>query len=153
MRKSIQEGDLSQLTTYQAGVLQATVHRSLQKQCDELLRPYGISKMQWLIIGAILDAGKPGVRISDLAEILGTNLPFMTNSLNRLQEMGITARVHNEEDSRSRLVSLQPSFAQQCPEIEATLRNGLRRSIYKNVSQEDFRTYMKVLLQLSAIDQ
>ncbi len=52
--------DLSDITTYQAGVAQAAMHRLLQKECDEYLHQFGISKMHWLIIGMVLDEGKNG---------------------------------------------------------------------------------------------
>ena len=76
--------DLGKITTYQAGVAQAAMHRVLQKLCDNILQPFGISKMQWLIIGTALDAGKHGVRISDLAAQLGTTMPYLTTTVNLL---------------------------------------------------------------------
>lgn len=143
--------DIGDITTYQAGIAQAAAHRLLQKKCDELLRPYGISKMQWLIIGAVLDAGEKGISISNLTRVLGTTMPYMTTSINMLESKGILERAHNTQDSRSRIISIAPSFAPHCADIERTLRDGLRSTIYAGIDPAEFRTYIKVLFQLRDI--
>ncbi len=157
MDKSIKNllngGDLSDITTYQAGAAQAAVHRSLQKHCDEILMPYGISKMQWLVIGTVLDERITGIRITDLARKLGTTLPYMTNTLNILEAKGFLSRIGNGNDNRSKLVSINSGFVPKCAEIERTLRQKLRESVYARVTPADFRAYMKVLYQLAEIDR
>lgn len=145
----IQHGDLSKTTTYQAGIAQATMHRKLQKFCDDVLEPYGISKMQWLIVGTVLDHRSTGIRVSDLADIIGTNLPYMTNTVNKLEDKKILARVDNQLDNRSTFITITPAFAPKCKKIEATLRDALRQKVYAGVSFEDFRVYMKVLYILA----
>lgn len=143
--------DLSGITTYQAGVLQATAHRLLQKQCDIILRPYDITKMQWLIIGTILDAGEAGVRITDLAKKLDTTLSYLTNTINLLESKQMLVRAIDERDVRAKIVRVDDAFKPKCADIEAALRQGLRESIYAHISPEDFRVYMKVMAQLSEI--
>lgn len=145
------DNSLREVTTYQAGVAQAAAHRMLQKYCDAILKPYGITKMQWLIIGTVLDAGAAGIRISNLAATLGTTMPYMTTSVNMLELKGILDRSDNKRDSRSKLVTVTDSFAAQCDVIERTLREGLRKTIYANIDPAEFRIYMKVLFQLHTI--
>ncbi len=141
---------MSKITTYQAGVAQAAAHRSLQKYCDDVLAPYGITKMHWLMIGTIMDGGSKGVRISDLAVELGTTMGFLSNNLKVLEKQGIIKRVESGTDNRSRLVKVTAQFAAKCPKIEKALREGLRNTIYAEVNPDDFRTYIKVLYQLKA---
>ena len=136
------------ITTYVAGAAQASMHRNLQKICDSILEPYGISKMQWLIIGCIYDAGSAGIRTSDLARKLDTTISYLTTSINLLVSKGILVRTENDNDFRSRMISVTPSFAAKCDEIEQTLRDGLRQTIYATVDPADFKVYMKVLFQL-----
>jgi DNA-binding MarR family transcriptional regulator len=149
--KIAEDKDLSAITTYQAGVMQASTHRQLQKHCDAILKPYGLSKMQWLIIGSILDSGEVGVRVTDLAETLGTTLSYLTNAINLLESRSILMRLSNESDNRSKMVSIDPDFVPKCEEIETVLRAALRKSIYAHVDPQDFRTYMKVLNLLSKV--
>jgi DNA-binding MarR family transcriptional regulator len=140
--------NLSNITTYGAGAAQASMHRALQKACDDILRPFGITKMQWLIIGAVLDSDSSGARISDLASGLGTTIPYLTNTINLLESKDILQRTDNDADSRSKLIKLNPAFKPRCAEIERTLRDGLRKSIYASVDPEEFKIYIKVLFQL-----
>jgi DNA-binding MarR family transcriptional regulator len=144
----VKKVDLSNITTYQAGVAQATMHRLLQKHCDDILKPYGITKMQWLIIGTVLDSGAKGVRISDLAKTLGTTISYLTTSINLLESKGFLIRKGNNNDSRSKLVIVNPEHLANCRTIELALREGLRKSIYAEVDPEEFRTYIKVLYEL-----
>ena len=144
--------NLSAITTYQAGTAQATMHRLLQQKSEEFLKPFGITKMQWLIIGNILDAGSDGIRISDLADKLGTTKPYLTTTLKILEAKGHVLRSHNKNDSRSKLVRINPEHITTCHEIERVLREGLRRTIYDKIDSEDFARYMSVMHQLSRID-
>ena len=146
---SIQQGNLTTTTTYHAGTIQATLHRKLQKFCDDVLIPYGISKMQWMIVGTVFDYKATGIRISDLAKIVGTNLPYMTNTVNLLEQKHILKRIENHVDSRSTLVTVAPGYLPKCRKIEETLREALRTHIYADISPEDFRIYMKVMTMLA----
>lgn len=141
--------NLHEITTYQAGAVQASVHRSLQQLCDQILEPFGITKMQWLIIGHILDAGTEGIRVSDLAKNLSTTIPFITNAVNVLEARSLVARRDNQQDSRSKLLIINPNFAPRCEEIETALRKGLRETLYASIEPEDFKIYIKVLFQMN----
>lgn len=143
--------NLHEITTYQAGALQASVHRSLQKLCDDILEPFEITKMQWLIIGHVLDAGHKGLRMSDLAALLATTIPYVTNAVNILEARGYVQRKQNDQDSRSKLLVISPDFAPRCEEIEAALRQGLRETLYANIEPREFAVYMKVLSQLGQV--
>lgn len=151
--KNILETDISQIITYQAGVQQATMHRVLQKHCDAVLKPYGITKMHWLIIGTTLDGGSDGVRLTDLAESLGTTTSYITNAITLLESKKILTRKDNNTDSRSKLVSINHTFIPKCAEIEATLRKELRKYIYSQIEPADFRTYMKVIYKFASVDK
>ncbi len=140
--------DLHAITTYQAGAIQASAHRALQKLCDQLLEPFNITKMQWLIIGHVLDGGRQGVRISDLAARLATTVPYITTAVNLLESRGYLRREENGEDSRSKLLFIESAFKPKCAEIESTLRAGLRETLYAHIKPSDLHTYVKVLYQL-----
>ncbi len=90
-----------------------------------------------------------GIRISDLAKIIGTNLSYMTNSVNSLENLKILKRVSNVSDIRSVFINVTANFLPKCRQIELALREALRQKVYKDVSYDDFRTYMYVLYKLS----
>lgn len=141
--------DLSQVTTYQVGVSQAAVHRIIQKVCDEYLDDFGLTKMHWILVGTILDAGSKGIRITELALKLHTGLPYLTTTINNLESKEILTRISDPKDTRAKFVCVDSKFAKKCPKIEHGLRNHLRNIIYSKVSPEEFKNYILVLDLLS----
>ncbi len=139
------------LTSYQAGVLQASAHRSLQKFCDEILRPYGITKMHWIITGTVLDAGERGITLTDLAQKLTTTLPYLTNTINLLVSKGVLERKSDQADERTKRIVVAPQFQEKCDEIERAIRARLRSTIYADITPEEFQTYLHVLYKLGAM--
>ncbi|MDQ3123358.1 MAG: MarR family transcriptional regulator [bacterium] len=145
--------NLTNISTYQAGVVQAAVNRILQKRCDEILKPFGITKNHWLVIGLVSDSNNKGLRIGDIATELGTTFAYLSNTINNLESKKILIRQTDVNDARSKSVIIHKKFLPQIPKIEAALRDSLRETIYSTVSPEDFRTYIKVLFQLQATDE
>jgi DNA-binding MarR family transcriptional regulator len=143
--------DANELTTYQAGVLQAASNRHLQKICDDILGPFNLTKTQWLVIGTVADAGKQGIRISELALELGTTLPFLTNTINQLESKQILNRQTDKSDSRSKYVSVNSKYLPNVKKIETVLRQELRKMVYNKIKPSEFRIYIKVMQQLQAM--
>lgn len=135
-------------TTYLTGLAEAAAHRKLQKLYDELLLPYGLSKNQWLIVGLVLDAGKTGARISELAEQAGCSLPYLTNTINVLEARNILARKADADDSRSKYVSIRRSYVPTAKKIEKNLQKSLEQSAFSNVTASDYKAYLRVLAHL-----
>jgi DNA-binding MarR family transcriptional regulator len=146
-----EQGDLGHITTYQVGVLQASINRILQKHSDAILKPYGISKMQWLIIGTVLDSGERGIRLTDLAKILDTTMSYITTAVNLLESKDMLSRQENEHDSRSKFITINSNFKDTCDDIEHVMRESLRNTIYTQIDPAEFRVYIKVLHQLSKV--
>jgi DNA-binding MarR family transcriptional regulator len=139
------------ITTYQAGTVQAAMHRLLQKKSDEVLKPFGLTKMHWMIIGNVIDAGDRGIRMSDLASILGTSLPYLTKAVNLLEKQSYVLRASNEGDQRAKIITSNPAFADKYQEIETQLRQALREQIYQDIDPEEFATYIRVMYKLHDI--
>lgn len=150
--KTTESYSLGELTTYQVGALQSSSHRALKKHKDALLQDYGITGMQWYIIGTVLDAGEKGMRITDLAKYLDTTMAFLTNTVNLLESKGILMRTSSSVDSRSRMVSVTAGFRPICAKIETDLREKLRESLYSKLSREDLETYIKVISRFTELN-
>lgn len=140
------------LSTYQAGVTQAYLNRKLQKLCDDILRPYGITKTQWLVVGTILDNQMKGIRLSDLADKLGTTMSYLTTTINLLESRGILERTNDRDDTRSKQITVADDFVDTCAEIEHTLRDSLRKTFYAKVDPDEFKVYISVMNELAAIE-
>lgn len=140
---------IADLTTYQVGTMQSTANRALKKLGDNILQNYGITTVQWHIIGAISEYGLSGARISDIAQQIDTTLAFLTNNVNLLEAKGILLRSADKNDGRAKKVVVNPPFHAKIEEIETQLRQQLRQSLYSKVSPEELHTYLKVLAKFT----
>ncbi len=144
-------GSLSDIATYHAGVAQSTAQRLLKKITEDNLKGHGISMMQWFIIGTIHDAGSAGVTVTNLSKMVDTNVPYITNTLNLLENKGIIERNNRENDNRTRYVTLSPDFETTFQHIEQDLRQKMRTILYAQLTPKELRTYVNVLYKLSNI--
>lgn len=147
--------DIAQITTYQSGIAQATAHRATNRAVSDFLLRYGITAMQWFMVGAISDSGKAGIRLSDLTRRLDTTLPYVTNTINLLESKGMVQKVSHTGDSRIKLVSITPHYLPTIHEIEDELRDHLRVVLYDtdHISREELQTYISVLYKLAGSNQ
>lgn len=137
------------LTTYQAVVLQSRAHRAIKTNLSQALRAHGITMMQWSIVGLVADAGKEGARISDLAHALDTSLAFVTTSINVLEAKGYVSRTGHILDNRSKVVRLSEDFAPKVAIIESDLYKQLNERLYAGIKQRDLDAYLKTLQKIA----
>lgn len=147
VQNKLEIGDLTHVTTYQAGVLQASASRALRLFCNEVLKPYGITKRQWLVIGLAIDAGKDGAKTADLARQLDMTPRSLTSLLTTLEKR----KKIIYKSSSQKTVTIHPDFQPDCLEIEEMMRVALRTSIYNNITPLEFRVYLKVLFFISRL--
>ncbi|MGH7196609.1 MAG: MarR family winged helix-turn-helix transcriptional regulator [Candidatus Saccharimonadales bacterium] len=141
--------DVTQMTTYQAAVIQARAHRVLKTKISYFLRDHGLTMMQWSIIGFVHQAGPQGIRISDIAHELDTSLAFITTSINVLEAKGFVKRDSHAHDNRAKLVRLTDDFQPKVAEIEKDLRKKASGWIRTAVTNDDIVTYLRVLTQIA----
>lgn len=143
--------DQSTITTYQSGIIQAAAVRALRRSTEESLAPHGITTMQWFIIGTILDAGVDGIRLTDLAKRIDTTMSYLTTTVKLLESKGIVTRTRDSGDLRTHHISVAERYVPTCHAIEEDLRSKMRATIYAQISPQELRTYLNVLLKLSAL--
>lgn len=143
---------ISELKTYQVGVIEAAAHRALRQHKDELLSGYDLSGVEWYLIGTVADSGKTGIRATDLAKMLGTTMGFLTKTVALLEAKGILIRKANAKDARSNYIALNPKYRRTLDEIESALREKLRQSIYNLVTPEELKTYIHVMDKFSSLE-
>lgn len=144
--------DISQITTYQSGIVQAAAHRAINRAVSDYLLQYGLTSMQWFTLGAIYDGGEAGMRLSDLMRKLDTTLPYITNSVALLESKGFVRKVSHAGDSRIKLVSITPKHRKTMESIEQGLRQHLRQVLYRddNITRDELQDYITVLYKIVA---
>lgn len=135
----------SDLTTYQAVVLQSRAHRAIKTHLTDMLKDHGVTMMQWSILGLVADAGEQGIRISDLAHALDTSLAFITTSVNVLEAKGFVVRAGHTQDNRAKLVRLSEAFAPKIAAIETDLNAKQQDFLYGGIDTKDVAAYFRVL--------
>lgn len=141
---------LADTSTYQAGITQSTTQRLLKKFTDDCLREHSLTSMQWFLVGTIYDAGYSGLSITSLSKIADTNVPYITNTLNKLQVKGIIVRKPGSaKDSRTKIVKIHPDYIKTVQAIEQNLRQKMRGTLYSNVTNQELRTYITVLIKFT----
>ena len=147
--------DISQITTYDSGIMQSTAHRILTRIKSEYLSQYDITTTQWFAIGLAYEAGEQGIRLGDLMRKLDTTMPFITNLVNILESKSILHKVNSSEDSRIKIAILNPAFASQVEQIENGLREELRIRLYNedHISRDELSTYISVLYKIAQVDK
>jgi DNA-binding MarR family transcriptional regulator len=143
--------DISQITTYQSGVMQSTAHRILTRIKTEYLSQYGLTSMQWFVIGYAYDAGTDGIRLNDLMKTLDTTMPFITTIVNLLESKNILHKVSDTSDSRIKIAILNPTYHSTVEEIEQGLREELRARLYRDdhISRDELSAYIGVLYKIT----
>jgi DNA-binding MarR family transcriptional regulator len=141
--------DLTVLTTYQALVYQSRANRAVKELFEQILREYNLTMMQWSVLGFIKDAGKQGVRISDLAGQIDTSLAFITNSVNALEAKGWVYRVGHETDNRAKLVCVASEYRKKLDTIEQRLQKKLGDWFSEHIDRKDLEAHMRVLRDIS----
>ncbi|HEY0965700.1 MAG TPA: MarR family transcriptional regulator [Candidatus Saccharimonadales bacterium] len=142
--------DISQITTYQSGIAQASAHRVINRVVTDFLLQYGLTSMQWFVIGTIYDSGDNGLRLSDLMRKVNTTLPYITNTVSLLESKGIIKKISHTGDSRIKLVSVAENYKKTVEEIEEGLRDHLRDTLYRSdgISREELNNYIAVLYKI-----
>jgi DNA-binding MarR family transcriptional regulator len=143
--------DISQISTYQSGVMQATANRILGRINADFLDMYSLTPTQWFIIGYAYDAGPSGVPLSNLKSSLDTSMPFITNSVNQLEAKGILQKVSHADDNRVKIAILNPQYKKTVLEIESGLRDELRRKLYaaSGITRQELSDYIAVLTKIT----
>jgi DNA-binding MarR family transcriptional regulator len=123
----------------------------MNKVFASLLKDYGLTCMQWFVLGTIFDSGDEGIQLTKLAAKLQTGLPFITNTINLLESKGMVERRGSLTDSRSKCVFIKEEFKVECERIEENLRDKLRKTFYANITPKDLKAYIRVLYKLGQI--
>jgi DNA-binding MarR family transcriptional regulator len=141
---------LSDLSTTESGIIEARVHRQLQKEVSDYLKPHGLTAMEWFVIGYLYEHSSTDTPLSVIAKNLQTTLPYLTNMINQLEAKGLVERVERSDDNRFKPIQLMPLAENMYNKVESDLRVQLGKFVYKKVSAKDFETYIRVMFQLAA---
>lgn len=143
--------DISQISTYESGVVQSAAHRQTMKVKTDFLSQYDLTGMQWFVLGFVYEAGNDGISLTNLRSILDTTMPFITNTINTLEDKGYIHKTTSKSDNRIKIATLNQKRRELVEEIETGLREALRTELYTRdgISREELQTYIRVIYKLA----
>jgi MarR family transcriptional regulator for hemolysin len=139
--------DARKLKTYSVGLLQTKVYRALKVNTELILKPYGISSIEWAYLGTISEYTN-GIRAGDLAEILGVEAPFITSLSTKFLRRKLVAYEKDPTDKRAKCIIITTEGKKVVQEIEPILREESKKWL-KDLSIKEVLTYIKVLKKIS----
>ncbi len=116
----------NELTTYRAVIAQARAFRALRTFMAQVLNKHNLTVTEWLIIGTVIDSGKEGVRISELAHILGVEMPVITNLLHKTAASNWVVRTNDSDDRRAKRIIATPEGMERACDIEGELQESTK---------------------------
>lgn len=138
------------LTTYGIGLLQAKAFRILKQETNDALKKYNISSVDWALLG-VLQEHKDGLRLSEIASILGVEAPFVTQTMDSLLTQGLIEKTSLSNDARVKILQLTHKGRQLVPEIEEHTRKEMRHLLHGATARDvlGYRKILKVIIDNS----
>jgi DNA-binding MarR family transcriptional regulator len=133
-------------TTYDIGLIQARGYRTLKQLTATVLKPEGLTTVEWAIIG-IVSHHEKGVRSSEVAHALGVQPPLVSRLIAKA-EAGGWITVEQGEDKRERFIRLSKKGKDNIARIDDEVRKNLG-PLLKGINARDLAGYLKTLALLS----
>ena len=120
------------------------IRRSLM---DQIFRPLGITRSQWLVLSALSRSGTAGMMQVDLARLLEITKGTVGGLVERLEATGYITRVSDATDRRVKRVFITPlGFEVLDKMIGVTAK--LNQRIYENISPARQKMVEEVLFDV-----
>jgi DNA-binding MarR family transcriptional regulator len=138
---------ISKSNSYQVGIAQMLVARSMAHFHHSILRSYNLSPVEWFVLGTVYDK-KKGIRITDLAKIFDVKTTYITAIVNSLRRNGYVETKTDASDARVRLVVATAKGTHDVPRIESRLKSEAELLFKDRVTPEQLEGYFQVVRSL-----
>ena len=122
------------------------VMRRVQRYYESKLFCFGVTQAQFYVLAAMWE--QDGIKFKDLAMATNMDGATLTGILDRLERQDLLERRNDPDDRRSRLIFLKDK-AKQIKNDMIGMALGLNRELESQFPPDEFRTFLKVLDQLS----
>lgn len=135
--------------SYIAGAIQSKTFKILIKHLEEDLNAYNLTPNEWKILELINE--NSSITLSEVSTALEVELPYITDSANKLVEKGYLEKVKSNVDKRSKNLNLTDLALETLPKIENDIRQSMRQLLF-GINEEELLIYLKILETLIAND-
>jgi DNA-binding MarR family transcriptional regulator len=146
------KGVLKKTRTYEIGLAQVLATKTASHERSQILKHHDLSSMEWFLLGIIYgETPTGGIRVTDLAAILGVKSTYVTSVLRTLKDKGYVQTREDPGDARVRLVVTTKKAGKAVDAIEESLQNTMEQALGKKVTSEQFRNYVYVLQEITRL--
>lgn len=131
------------LTSHHIGLLHTKAYRILNQETAKALKQYNITPVDWAFIGLLFEA-KTELRLSEAAEELGVEAPFITERSQELIKIKLIRITVSKSDKRVKFIKLTSKARRLIPDIERTLITAMRPLLVGS-SLKEILGYKRVL--------
>lgn len=135
--------------SYIAGAIQSKTFKILIKHLEEDLNAYNLTPNEWKILELINE--NSSITLSEVSTALEVELPYITDSANKLVEKGYLEKVKSNVDKRSKNLNLTDLALETLPKIENDIRQSMRQLLF-GINEEELLIYLRILETLIAND-
>ncbi len=131
------------LPTYTSGLLFAKAHKQVRIRVFEVLDKYDLNPTYWSILGATNHSGE-GIRLTNVAALLGVKAPMVTTEANVLIEKGLIRRIPHHSDKRAKLLVMTPKGSKLAEIVEKDLNTEVGK-LLDGLTFEEIQIFEKTL--------
>ncbi len=110
------------MKSYQVLAKKAKKLRESNAKATDVLKPYGLSTSEWIVLGFITNEVS---YVSTIADELDTSMSFVTNTINSLQRKGFVIKKSNQIDKRIHELHTDSKKLNLIKEIEKNVEKAI----------------------------
>ena len=131
------------IPSYISGTIYVTAYRTLRGRIAACLQRFELTPTTWSLLGIVMQA-RDGIRLNEVARILGVKAPLVTMLANELIDRGIINRIPHHIDKRAKLLVMTAKGKKFVASVEREMDNELKY-LLDGVTELELRAYKKVL--------
>jgi DNA-binding MarR family transcriptional regulator len=109
----------------------------------EVLEKHDLNPTYWSILGATTQA-PDGIRLTNVAELLGVKAPMVTTEATELINRGLIRRIPHHTDGRAKLLVATPKGNKLAKIVESELNTEITR-LLEGLSMNEIASFQKTL--------
>ncbi len=139
------------ISTATSGILFTKAHKIARNRACAVLAKHELNPTYWFILAAALESPE-GIRLSNVATLLGVKAPLITTQAGDLISRGLIRRIAHHTDGRAKLLVITAQGKQLAATIEQELSAAIS-VLMAGLSQAEIAVFQKTLQTIIANDQ
>ena len=140
--------DFAEISPYQICLILVRSQRNVRAFLQRLLRPFGLSMNEWLLLSLIQDAPPGSLDMNELAEQLDVGKPHITALFSDLQAVNYVEQTVDPKDKRRKMVHITAHGSTVLQEVNAKTKEGLL-SWLGDIPVNNFDIFLKISSDLA----